>query len=71
MLCNAIRDSACVIVVSYLCTTLAMLLMNKLVWVPRGFKIIWKGIYYMDRSIADFLSTLRTKHRKEVTGKGK
>ena len=55
MLCNATRDSACVIVVRYLCTTLAMLLITKLVRASRGFKIIWKGIYHMDRSIADFL----------------
>ena len=40
MLCNATRDSACVIVVRYLCTTLEILLIFKPVRATRGFKII-------------------------------
>ena len=71
MLCNATRDSARVIVIRYLCTTLAMILITKLVRAPRGLKFIWKGIYHMDRSVADFLSTLRTKYRKAVSCEGK
>ena len=63
------RDSACVIVFRYLCTTLAMLLITKLVRAPRGLNIVWKGIYHMDRSVADFSSTLRSKHRKAVAVK--